>query len=247
MHVLPVPATADARAAFAAQLPAEIIDPDVQVEFVAPAHGPRNMIDSPYERTIADSAVLAEGTRAAKRGADAIVINSMSDSGLNALRSRLSIPVVGVCQASMALAMQLGRSIGVITMWRPWHELYTSAAAAAGISDRLVSIRDIATRPDSEALLTGREDTVCPQLLAACRVAIKDDRADVLILGSTTLHRAWRYLSERVDVPLINPGVAGHLAAQDLLRAHLTHSRRAYPAPQRADDDLLSSFATDEP
>ncbi|MEU4828525.1 aspartate/glutamate racemase family protein [Actinomadura sp. NPDC023710] len=241
LHVLPVAAPPHAWKEFAKQLPAEVIDEDFEVEFSAPARGPGNMIDSDYERTISDLAVLAAAEKAEEQGYAGVVVNSMSDSGLSALRSRLEIPVVGAGQASMALASCLGSRIGVVTMWRPWHALYPAAAAAAGLRERLVSIRDIDTRPDAEELLADRE-TIYPKLLDACVKAVEDDGADVLILGSTTIHPAYRYLAEQLDVPLINPGIAAQQLAQQLARAGLSHSRRAYPAPAKPDGDLLTAF-----
>ncbi|WP_433464049.1 aspartate/glutamate racemase family protein [Spirillospora sp. CA-128828] len=243
LHILPVAVPPAALEAFVAQLPSQIIDPDVQIEFTAPARGARNMIDSAYERTVSDAAVLAAGAGAADKGFHAVVVNSMSDSGISGLRSRLDIPVVGACQASMALASCLGNRIGVVTMWPRWHTLYTAAAAAAGLTHRLVTVRDIGTRPDAEELLPDRY-TVFPKLLDTCRQAVEHDGSDVLILGSTTMHPAHTYLARHLDVPLINPGVAAHQLAQQLLRAGLTHSRRSYPAPQRPDDDLLAAFAS---
>ncbi|WP_216651108.1 aspartate/glutamate racemase family protein [Actinomadura litoris] len=240
LHVLPVAVPPPARAAFAEQLPAEIVDDDVAVEFTAPADGPLNMIDSAYERTLSDVAVLAAATGAQADGYAAVVVNSMSDSGLGALRSRLDIPVVGACQASMALAGVLGHRIGVITMWPPWHALYPSAASAAGLADRLVSVRDIGVRPDSAALLTGREDEIFPVLLDTARAAIDEDDVHVLILGSTTMHQSHRYLAEHLPIPVINPGAAAHQLVQQLLRAGLTHSRRGHPSPARPNDEFLA-------
>lgn len=126
-------------------------------------------------------------------------------------------------------------------MWRPWHALYTSAAAAAGIPGRLVSIRDIDTRPDAEELLADPE-TVYPKLLDACLKAIESDGVHVLILGSTTMDPAYHFLAERLDVPLINPAIAGQQLAQQLIRAGLAHSRRARPAPAKPENGLLAAF-----
>jgi allantoin racemase len=185
VHILPVPVPPAALDAFASQLSPGIIDPDVTVEFTAPAAGPLNMLDSAYERSLADIAVTAAGIDAAQRGADALVINSMSDSGLAALRSRLPIPVVGACQASLAVAGTLGQRIAIITMWPQWHALYPPVGAPLGPSSRVAAIRDIGVRPDAEALLAGREEEVFPQLDAACRGALEADGADVIVLGST--------------------------------------------------------------
>jgi allantoin racemase len=242
-HVLPVPVPPAALAAFAAQLSTDIIDPDVTVEFTAPDAGPLNMLDSAYERTLADIAVTAAGIDAARRGADAVVINSMSDSGLAALRSRLPIPVVGACQASLAIAGTLGHRIGIITMWPQWHALYPPAGAPLGPVSRVAAILDIGVRPDAEALLAGREEEVFPQLDAACRTAIDGHGADVIVLGSTTMHQAWQHLAGTLSVPVINPGAIAHQVAQLLLRARLTHSRIAYPAADRPADVLLAAFA----
>lgn len=244
LHILPVPVPEAGLAAFRDQLPADVVDPDVEVRFAAPASGAVNMLDSAYERVLADAGVLAVGASAETDGYGAVVINSMSDSAIGALRSRLSIPVVGACQASMAVAALLGHRIGVVTMWPPWHDLYRPSAAAMGLTGRLVSIRDIGVRPDAAELLTGKEDTVFPRLLQECRAAIETDRAEVLILGSTTMHQSHRYLTEHLDVPVINPGVAAHQIAQQLLRAGLSHSRHTYPAPAQPADDLLNTFAT---
>jgi allantoin racemase len=51
------------------------------------------------------------------------------------------------------------------------------------------------------------------------------------------MHQAHQYLSERLPVPVINPGPLSYKMAQTLLGLGLTHSRAAYeksPAPKDA-------------
>src|ERR1700761_741505 len=153
LHLLPVHVPDSALAGFAPH--PGVVDPGIEIEVRAPAAGPEGMLDSPYDLAIAHVAVLAAGAHAEDEGFAGVISASTSDSGVEALRSRLSIPVVGAGQAAMHAARLLGRRVGVVTMWPAWHCLYAGPAAAAGAE--LVSVIDIGVRPDAETLLQGRE------------------------------------------------------------------------------------------
>jgi Asp/Glu/hydantoin racemase len=108
--IVPVPVPDEALRLFAAQLPPGLVRDDIQVDFVA-AGGEPSMLDSLYEMTLADTAVLEAGATAEKEGYAAVCVNSTSDSGVAALRSLLSIPVVGPGQATMLAACLLGQAL----------------------------------------------------------------------------------------------------------------------------------------
>ncbi|ABL82917.1 MULTISPECIES: aspartate/glutamate racemase family protein [unclassified Nocardioides] len=241
LEIVPVPVPEEALAGFHDMVPTRAIFPGFETTFVATRAGAANAIDSPYEQTLCDAFVLDAGCRAEEEGYDAVCVNSMSDSALSALRSRLTIPVVAPSQASMLAACLLGRTFSVITMWPNWHSLYRKVAAEQGLTGRLASIRDIGVRPDAEQLLAGKEDFVFDVLEGACRAAIDEDGADVLILGSTTMHQSHAYLSEHLEVPVLNPGVIAYKAAETLVLLGLSHSKVAYPSPETIQDDLLRS------
>lgn len=236
--IVPVPLPEPVLSSFSAQIPAELIRSDIEVDFVGTRNG-AYILDSLYEATLADAFCLDAGCSAAAEGYAAVCINSMSDSGVSALRSRLSIPVVGPGQASFLLAAALGKRFSVITMWQRWDWMYEKIARETGLQHALASIRNIDTRPDAQELLSGKEDFVFEKLEHACRVAIDDDGADTLILGSTTMHQSHSYLKDRLEVPILNPGVVAFKLCETLLDLGLMHSRRAYPTPQTFDDDLL--------
>ena len=238
--ILPVPLPQAALASFAAQLPPALQRPDVQVDFAGVRAG-ATALDSLFEATLADAFVLDAGMAAARDGYDAICINSMSDSGLAALRSRLDIPVVGPGQASFHLAAMLGRRFSVVTMWARWLWIYEKLARETGLEDRLASVRHIDVRPDTHELLAGKEDVVFAKLEAQCRNLIDEDGADVIILGSTTMHQSHRYLADRLDVPVLNPGLIAFKLCETLLDLNLTHSKKAYPSPENPADDVLGS------
>ena len=125
--ILPVPIPPEALAAFEAQVPVSLQRPDLQIDFCA-AKGGGKILDSYYEMALADAFVLEAGLCAESEGYDAVCINSMSDSGLSALRSRLNIPVVGPGQACFLTAAMLGHRFSVVTMWDRWKPLYRKVA-----------------------------------------------------------------------------------------------------------------------
>lgn len=238
--IVPVPVPDAALPGFAAQIPAELVRPDISIDFCGTRQG-ASLLDSSYEATLGDMWVLDAGARAEEEGYAAVCINSMSDSGLSALRSRLTIPVVGPGRASFHLAADLGKRFSVITMWPRWHWIYEKLALETGLGGRLASIRDIDTRPDTAELLAGKEHIVFAKLEIAARKAIEEDGADVLILGSTTMHQSHSWLAPRLEVPLLNPGLVAFKQCEMLLDLGLSHSKRTYFAPEAAKDSLLDS------
>ncbi len=89
-------------------------------------------------------------------GYDAVVMDTVSDSGLAALRSRLSIPVLGPGLVQQHVAAMLGKRFSILTMWERWRPLYEKTMAEYGTRHYCASIRSIGKRPDQEQLLAGR-------------------------------------------------------------------------------------------
>lgn len=228
--IVPVPVPREALKSFAAQLPPSLINAGITVDFACAQRG-QGVLESYYEGIIADAACVEAGELAEEEGYDAVCINSMSDSGVIPLRSRLTIPVIGTAQATYLTACQLGKKFSIISMWDRWNWFYEKVLADQGIRHRLASIRSIDVRPDPAKLLEGKEEEVFPLLLEASRRAIEDDGADTLILGSTTMHQSHAFLKSELAVPVLNPGLIAFKACETLLDLELTHSKITYPAP----------------
>jgi allantoin racemase len=231
--IIPVPVPDEALRVFAAQLPKELVRDDIKVDFVA-AGGKPSMLDSLYEMTLADTAVLEAGALAQEEGYAAVSVNSMSDSGVAALRSLLDIPVVGCCQATMLAACLLGKRFSILTMWDRWRPLYDKVATDQGLLHRIASVRSIDVPPDTSELLSGKEDSVFSLLEREARQAIDEDGADVLMLGSTTMYQSHLYLAERLPVPVLNPGLVAYKACETLIDLGVSHSKAAFRAPRSA-------------
>lgn len=238
--IVPVPVPQVALDAFAAQIPAHVQKSGYTVEFTCAARG-GGTLDSHYEGAIADAFCLEAGASAEDEGFSAVCINSMSDSGVAALRSRLSIPVVGTAQATYQLAAQLGGKFSILSMWDRWLWLYRKGIRESGVESRLASIRSIDVRPDTAELLAGKEDGVFPLLLEAANKAIAEDGAELLILGSTTMHQSHGYLAEKLTVPVLNPGLIGYKTCEMMLDLGIAHSKRSYPSPEHIIDDVFTA------
>ncbi|HTW87826.1 MAG TPA: aspartate/glutamate racemase family protein [Candidatus Binataceae bacterium] len=236
--LLPVPMPPEALPRFAAQIPAHLMRPGIEVEFFGTRNG-AYILDSLYESALADAFVVEAGMRAEHEGYDAICVNSMSDSGVAPLRSLLKIPVLGSAHSSFLAACMLAKKFSVITMWEPWKLLYDKVITAEGLHHRVASIRSIGVRPDTAALLEGKEQVVFGKLEEAGRRAIEEDGAEVLILGSTTMHQSHAHLAERMPVPVINPGLVAFELCLMFLDLGLTHSKKAYPPPERVDERIF--------
>ncbi len=240
--IVPIPMDETGVAARRAQLREGDVAEGYDVDFVAVEDGAA-LGDSAYDTLLMDWYVFRAGLRAEQEGYDAVCIDTVSDSGLSALRSALSIPVVGPGASSFHLACTLGRRFSVVTMWRQWVHLYEKVFDEHALWPRVASIRHIDTRPDTKELLAGKEEVVFGALERECRRAVEEDDADVIVLGSTTMHASHAHLSAALAVPVINPGLVAYKTAELLLEMGLSHSPTAYPPPEVPNDRAVLGAA----
>ena len=215
--------------------------PELVFDYRCVKAGPVNY-SSHHDFVLADASIFEAGCRAQDEGYAAVCIDTMSDSGVAALRSVLDIPVFGPGKVSMLTALMLGDRFSILTMASRWKPLYKKALDELGLHHKCASVRAIEVPPDNQGLLSGKEDAVFPMLEAAARLAIEVDGAEVLILGSTTMHQAHAYLEARLPVPVINPGPLSYKMAEAALGLGLRQSRQAYPKPLHPRLDMLEAM-----
>jgi len=120
----------------------------------------------------------------------------------------------------------LGHHFSVLTQWDGWIPLYRKGVQEYGLVDHLASVRSINVPPDVENLLGGKEEDVFPKLRDAGLQCVADG-ADVICLGSTTMHQSHAYLTEQT-------AGAGDQSGTTLLQAGGDAARaRADPEPDR--------------
>ena len=223
------------------QLGAVELGPNITFDFKGVKAGPA-ILDSHHDYVLAEIALFEVGVEAEKEGYDAVCIDTMSDSGVSALRSVLNIPVIGPGRASYCTALMLGDRFSVVTQWDGWIPLYKKGAKEVGLENKLASVRSINVLPDPENLLGGKEEDVFPKLVSAAMSAIEEDGAEVILLGSTTMHQAAGHIAENIPVPLINPGPLTYKLAEFYLGLGLSQSRKCYPSPLFPNTDMIHSM-----
>jgi allantoin racemase len=240
-YIVPFPFDEEGIANRAAQLPAELRTPGVDYEFVTVKNSIYNA-DSAYELLLLDAYVAEAGVRSEEEGFDAVVMDTVSDSGLAALRSRLTIPVLGPGLVQQHVAAILGKRFSILTMWKRWVPMYEKQLAEYGTRQYCASILSIDVRPDQEQLLAGKEEVVFGALEEQGRRAIEEDGADVILIGSTTMHQSVEHLRRTLGVPVINPGPLAIKLAELLVQLGLSHSKVAYMPPEHIQDEKLQSL-----
>ena len=230
----------------AAQIPHDILSPGTDVECVT-ARNSGTVGDCYYDLAVFDMYTAEAGLRAEEAGYDAVVLDTVSDSGMYVLRSRLSIPVIGPGLVSYCVAAMLGKKFSIITMWNRWIPLYERNLDSYRLWEKCASIRAVEVSPDPERLFAGKEEEMAERLTAEAQKAIADDGADVILLGSTTMHEAGDQMSRRLPAPVINPGPVAIKLAEAIVQLGLSHSKVAFPSPLTLQDEKFFSLMSAVP
>ena len=218
----------------------ESVRPDTKIECF-PVRAGGMLQDSFYESLLFDAYVTEAGMRAEEEGFDAVVIDTVSDAGMAALRSHLSIPVIAPGLAAYTLAMSLGRHFSVLTQWKGWRHLnLIPIETNYKLQKHCASVRAIEVPPEMEAQFPGLNSWGARGLIEKdpewafgamadeARKAIDEDGADTLIVASLAMGPAAEYIRPRVEVPVIDPGPLAFALAESLVDLGLSHSRLAY-------------------
>jgi allantoin racemase len=241
-YIIPFPLDAAGVRRRAAQIPTNALGRETVVECV-PVRNSGTLADSHYEALVLDMYVTEAGLRAEAEGYDAVVMDTSSDSGMLALRSRLSIPVVGPGIVGYYVALMLGKRFSVITMWDRWRYVHEKNFDLYALRDKVASVRSIDVQPDPDRLFAGKEAEMFAKLLEAGTSAIEQDGADVLVLGSTTMHEAGEYMAKHLPAPIVNPGPVAVKLAEAMVDLGLSHSKLAFPSPTALIDDRFFSLS----
>lgn len=154
---------------------------------------------------------------------DGYVIACYGDPGLYAARELASAPVVGIGETSMLMACMLGYKFSIITILDRFIAPVEEMVKRYGLSERCASIRVINTPVlDIEG---GGEMTMSLMVEEGAR-AVKEDRAEVLLLGCAGMAGLEEMMEERLGVPVID-GIVSAIKFLEALYDYGKKTRKA--------------------
>ncbi|MBP1882275.1 aspartate/glutamate racemase family protein [Sinorhizobium mexicanum] len=170
---------------------------------VAVATAERNplMIVTPEQLRLAAAEVTEIGSNH-EPGCLGIIVSAFGDPGLAALRERVAVPVVGICEASMIEASRAGRRFGVATTTPDLLEAIGDRARDLGLWHLYTGIR---CTPGDPVAVAADERLLKLSLAEAVRDCIEIDGAEAVIIGGGPLGQAAEQLQPLFGTPIIAP------------------------------------------
>jgi len=129
--------------------------------------------------------VICNAARAEKEGYDAFVVGHFQDAGLYEARSVTELPVVGLGEASMLYACQLGQRSGIVTInprFIPW---FHHQIGKYGLAQRVTGVHAMTFQPGQilEAFGDPEKTEEVKRLFEEHAIPLVDQGVDVLIPG----------------------------------------------------------------
>ncbi|MBC57560.1 MAG: hydrogenase expression protein HupH [Confluentimicrobium sp.] len=135
-------------------------------------------------------------------GIDAVVIAAFGDPGLSGARELFDLPVVGMAEAAVMSAAMLGERFSVVTFSPLMTRWYADCVAGTGLSGRFTGVRTPVTR---EVDVCHVASDLRADLIALANVAVREDGADVVILGGAPLAGLAPEIASDVPAIVIDP------------------------------------------
>jgi allantoin racemase len=148
---------------------------------------------------------------------DAFIIACHCDPNLDVLKEITTKPVVGIGEASMKIASMLGHSFSVVSTAD--HSIPNKEALIRKyhLQDMLASVKV----PPKEKMDASDEE----KFLAASSAALKEDRAEVIVLGCAGLSGLDKFIQEKLGVPVLDGVICALIIASGLARYGVATSK----------------------
>ena len=197
------------------------ISKEFQVDVVNPEKGPIGL-ESYYHNYLAAVEVHKVIVDAEKNGYNGVVIACYGDPGIEAAKELVNIPVVGITEASYALARMLATKFLVVVSAETAVPRQIRYIKSLGIPDF-----QYAVRPIGLTVLGVMSDRMSAKDLIAenCKIALKETGSELIVMGCSGFSGLRADLEDQLQVPIIDPVVAGVHICTTLIRMGLAQSK----------------------
>ncbi|GGJ67517.1 aspartate/glutamate racemase family protein [Streptomyces brasiliensis] len=186
----------------------------------------------PARLVLKDLVYVDSALQAVADGFDGIFVNTVADYGIDLIRGTVDVPAVGAGEASVAEAVSLAPTFGIVTVWPSSTQIYYDRVlAATGAADRCRSTRFVLEETELAGLGGGAgvmaaahdpDSSVAARVLAVARDAVDRDGAESIVLGCSCMTRLTSYLAAELPVPVVDPRATGFAATVAAARAGRT-------------------------
>jgi len=161
---------------------------------------------------------------------DAIVQAGYGEHGREGLQELLEVPVVDITEAAASTAMFLGHKYSVVTTLDRTVPLIEDRLKTAGLDARCASVR-----ASGLAVLELEEEPAraVAAIIDQAERAVKDDKAEVIVLGCGGMAGLDEQIRSRLGVPVVDGVAAAVTIAESLVRMGLSTSKTRTYAPPR--------------
>jgi allantoin racemase len=194
---------------------------DTIVDVVNPDKGPVGL-ESYYHNYLASVNVHERIVQAEKEGYDGVVIACYGDPGIEGAKELVDIPVVGITEASYALARMLSTKFLVVVSADTAVPRQIRYIKSLGIPDFQYDVRPIGL-----TVLGVMSDRMSAKDLISnnCEIALKETGSELIVMGCSGFSGLRADLEKQLNVPIIDPVVAGVHLCNTLIRMGLTQSK----------------------
>ncbi|WP_082940220.1 aspartate/glutamate racemase family protein [Mycolicibacterium peregrinum] len=150
---------------------------------------------------------------------DAVIVCGFGDPGVQQLRDCLTVPVIGIGEASLRYASRGGTRFGIVTTTGDLVEALTQMVHSIGLTHLFTGVQLTPTEP---LQLAGLPDLSNRELAAAVQQALGDG-AEKVIIGGGPLSSAADYLEQLYPGVIVDPVYAAAWWAAQLTTPHSLH------------------------
>ncbi len=176
--------------------------PGTIIDAVTAPMGPES-IEGHYDEAFAVPGVVKAIVAGATAGVDGAIIACFDDTGLDAARSAVAIPVVGICEAATHLVSPLAHRFAIVTTLSrsipPLEMLIERYGVSRRCRVRAADVPVLALEDGASGALAKIEREIA--------LALREDRAEAIVLGCAGMTDLAADLARRFDVPVVD-GVA---------------------------------------
>lgn len=190
-------------------------DTEVEVKYIEEA--PPG-IESYHDAAVSEK-YLIERFKEWKGKYDGFIIACHSDIGVDLLRELTDKPVIGIGEASMLFALPLGHKFSILSLKRKKIPQKEDLVRKYGLENRCTSIRITGLG----VIATDEEKR--EKLVQEGIKAVKEDGAEVLILGCAGMAGLDKEIEKIIGVPVIDGVVSAIMTIESLIRYRVSTSK----------------------